>query len=106
MKPKIKERWLAALRSGRYAQTTHSLRDDAGFCCLGVLCDVFDPDAWEHGKTYGGAMGVLPTSVVEATDLPDEDADVTVGERRTTLSNLNDEGYTFAEIAELIEAQL
>jgi hypothetical protein len=33
--------WVEALRSGNYAQTMHKLRDDDGFCCLGVMCDVF-----------------------------------------------------------------
>ena len=48
MNPEVKKRWLAALRSGEYAQTTgklHRLDPDvfepndipAGYCCLGVL---------------------------------------------------------------------
>jgi len=44
LKPEIKERWLEALRSGKYKQTTGYLRDDDGFCCLGVLCDVVKND--------------------------------------------------------------
>lgn len=41
MKVKYKKRWLKALRSGEYSQTTGSLTDDEGaFCCLGVLCDI------------------------------------------------------------------
>ena len=41
MKVKYKKRWLEALRSGEYGQTTGSLTDDEGaFCCLGVLCDI------------------------------------------------------------------
>lgn len=48
MKPEIKERWIAALESGEYAQTTGHLQiaksDDEkfpkGHCCLGVLCEL------------------------------------------------------------------
>ena len=32
--------WVEALESGKYDQTTGTLHDSAGFCCLGVLCDV------------------------------------------------------------------
>lgn len=32
--------WIEALRSGNYPQTKNCLRNNAGFCCLGVLGDV------------------------------------------------------------------
>lgn len=38
MDKKLKAKWVKALRSGRYDQTTGSLHDDVGYCCLGVLC--------------------------------------------------------------------
>lgn len=54
MKPEIKERWLNALRSGEYPQTQARLHRSkesadangipAGFCCLGVLCEVATQD--------------------------------------------------------------
>ena len=50
MDSKIKKLWLDALRSGKYPQTQgylrSSKRDDRpeGFCCLGVLCDLFQKD--------------------------------------------------------------
>jgi len=40
MNPRIKQRWLDALRSGEYKQTMENLQDMNGFCCLGVLCDL------------------------------------------------------------------
>jgi hypothetical protein len=46
MNPEIKARWVAALRSGEYQQTTGNLRTENGFCCLGVLCDL-------HSKATG-----------------------------------------------------
>ncbi len=33
--------WTKALRSGAYTQTSGTLRDGEGFCCLGVLCDLY-----------------------------------------------------------------
>lgn len=37
MDSKIKEQWVAALRSGKYKQGTGYLNRDGKFCCLGVL---------------------------------------------------------------------
>ena len=48
----LKAKWIAALRSGKYTQTTKVMRDDIGFCCLGVLQDIIDPDGWEEKPSY------------------------------------------------------
>ena len=39
--PKVKQLWLEALRSGKYEQTRECLRDQHGYCCLGVLQDLY-----------------------------------------------------------------
>lgn len=44
MKKKIMKKWVKALRSGDYKQTTGCLKDDTGYCCLGVLCDIYRKD--------------------------------------------------------------
>lgn len=36
----IKEKWIQALQSGEYKQTTGTLCDKNGYCCLGVLAKV------------------------------------------------------------------
>ena len=41
MNPEIKQKWLNALRSGEYPQGRNDLRNGDGFCCLGVLCDIY-----------------------------------------------------------------
>lgn len=45
-------KWLAALTSGEYKQARGQLRDDIGFCCLGVACDLYIKETgegrWEH----------------------------------------------------------
>lgn len=44
--PAFKERWVKALRSGEYQQTQGVLTTLSEFCCLGVACDLLDPDGW------------------------------------------------------------
>lgn len=45
MKKDIAKIWTKALRSGKYKQGFCTLRDkDNEFCCLGVLCDLYDKD--------------------------------------------------------------
>jgi hypothetical protein len=49
MNPSVKRRWVRALRSGRYTQIRSRLRKgDRNMCCLGVLCDVVDPQGWGY----------------------------------------------------------
>lgn len=76
MNPDIKQRWVEALRSGEYQKDTGRLRTPEGYCCLGVLTDLYlqetgetwDIDSVEFGY-YIGKMSpqryVLPDSVVE-----------------------------------------
>lgn len=53
MRESIKRKWIHALRSGSYKQGKYTLRDIGNnFCCLGVLCDVVDPDRWEYAVDY------------------------------------------------------
>jgi len=36
----LKEKWVDALNSGKYQQTTRTLSDEYGYCCLGVLNEI------------------------------------------------------------------
>lgn len=50
-----KAKWVAALRSGEYEQGVGNLMAPVGFCCLGVLCNIFNPDGWDSdmsGASY------------------------------------------------------
>ena len=40
MKKEIADKWVAALRSGDYKQVHAYLHTPAGYCCLGVLCEI------------------------------------------------------------------
>lgn len=101
MDAEIKAKWVAALRSGKYAQGNAGLRNGNRFCCLGVLADVcgvkwlarteangwYDADKNGIGGYYG------------------ESAGLSIHDQRT-LAQLNDVGKPFTEIADYIEANL
>lgn len=124
MNPKIKARWITRLRSGEVPQTSGHLRDAHGQCCLGVLCElavedkvipvapVGDLGFHQYGVEDDVQDGILPNAVVDWAGLPeqdpsvDTDADDEEDVRERSLSDLNDSGWTFTEIADLIEEQL
>ena len=102
--------WLAALRSGSYAQGTGYLKKDDRFCCLGVACEIFPKPQdlkirlLDDGVIrFGSTTTKAPDYVIEALQLHSE-----LGGGRLiadqNLAKLNDEGKTFAELADLIEA--
>ena len=104
MVPHVKKAWLAALRSGDYAQAKNRLRKAGDkFCCLGVLCDLGDKSdvTWvtESGSyRYGIDTCLLPISILTATGLSPV--------AQTKLAAMNDDGCTFNEIADWIEENL
>lgn len=125
MKPEIKAQWLTALRSGEYKQGTGALRNGNAFCCLGVLCDLAAKQGvgkWEVTGVFtveSERAGLLtPVAVAVWAELPhynprvgriyDDDwrfgvADYNDGVEGTDM----DIGpHTFAQIADLIEADL
>jgi hypothetical protein len=124
--------WVKALRSGEYEQTMGCLRDNVGFCCLGVACDVYlkSGDAskttkWETNKFFRYKRGdegliatVLPAPVKDWLGLQDDsgthfrpveeshwNCEKIDGKFYTSdsLSGLNDSGKTFKQIADIIE---
>lgn len=124
MNSHVKELWVNALRSGKYTQTTGWLHNSYGYCCLGVLCDLYiqeaplertwtklHPDGCEvHKCSLHGSLDLLPSSVKKWAELETSDPVITIvvndKETKNTLSELNDFGNDFVKIAELIENQL
>jgi hypothetical protein len=126
MDPVVKAEWVAALRSGDYRQGKLALRtENAEYCCLGVLCDLyaqkgegewagqlfrFGPaDAnWDHEGS-----GVLPRNLARLIDLPGDNPTTSVrlddgdgADEPASLAELNDNSYTpfsFNDIADVIE---
>ena len=113
MNADVKVRWVERLRSGGDGQGRGRLRRDNAFCCLGVLCDIYAQETgtkWVENYDDGdmsflGAGGDLPDAVCEWAGLDESDPYVTLDDR-CYLSVANDTGYTFAEIADLIEEGL
>lgn len=111
-----KNSWVDALRSGQYSQTEEILRDNAGFCCLGVLCDLYRKElnvgTWEDRAPFDSdgsnfvfvvdkiaETGTLPVRMAKMLDL-DENS-------QSALIDLNDQqGFDFDEIADWIEENL
>src|SRR5258708_27314920 len=85
MNAEVKKKWVDALKSGEYQQTTGTLKDNNSYCCLGVLCDLYIkehtgvswdtllplyPDSERHAKL--ATWGELPDIVVDwaGVDVP------------------------------------
>ncbi len=104
MNAEIKQKWIEALKSGKYRQGREALRDsDNDYCCLGVLCDLVDPNGWSAGALddvfIHGTDDAWPgLSVLGPANLGLRDAE--------KLAEMNDSGSSFAEIADHIEANL
>ena len=118
MKPKIKQKWVEALRSGEYSQGKFKLYDGTNYCCLGVLCNLYlneKNEDWYYlangvGNYYcDGQSETLPQFVMDWAELDRHDPLVSVESNnldKTSISGLNDDlNYTFAQIADVIEAQ-
>jgi hypothetical protein len=112
MNPQIKQKWVDALRSGKYQQTQNRLHDENGFCCLGVLCDLYrkenqlewEPSIYTNAYMFQNMVAALPLSVIEWSGV--EGYNPLVNDEIGTLSGLNDNGSAFIEIADLIEEHL
>lgn len=114
LEPEFKAKWLEDLRSGKYKQTTGTLREyeyRPKYCCLGVLAEqvVAKGDAWWEGTTLVTPVDEgrphlrfttqLNTIVTHRVGL-DERA-------QSRLVDMNDnEHRSFAEIADWIEENL
>jgi hypothetical protein len=116
MNPEIRARWCAALRGGEYQQAREMLRLEGdhgieGYCCLGVLTDLYvkdggpenfeDEEGWDWN--VWDSDGVLASTVREWAGLHDCNPQLTPA---FTASELNDDGASFAEIADLIDGGL
>ncbi len=124
MKSEVKKLWCDALRSNEYQQTKGRLKDEVGYCCLGVLCELYKRETgngeWKDHTFYGSNITcltftvdresnpfVLPTQVTEWADLDSANPEVdNVHIHCNRLSHFNDFQMSFAQIADLIEEKL
>ena len=106
MEKRIAEKWVNALRSGKYKQGKNTLKqvrsdEEVTYCCLGVLAEEC------------GVMDVLSGSqnLQEWKNRPIEDVngvrkdkkDIKIGKQcYESLADANDDGTSFKEIADYI----
>lgn len=124
MKAEIKKLWTEALRSGKYHQGKGHLAqsdqaDGLAHCCLGVLCEVaieagiISPPKWQGINYYYGIEGdhradFLPRVVSTWAGLGNNspvytDHAVLDGRTKSLVSHNDDDGFSFTEIADIIE---
>lgn len=116
----VAEKWVEALRSGKYKQGRGYLGDlsgeDASFCCLGVLCELAVAEGVItrscDGKrlAYDDNITSLPKSAVAWAGMRNcvgyverSDMGMTALGNGFDLITLNDDGSSFDEIASMIE---
>jgi hypothetical protein len=109
MNPAIRARWTAKLRSGEIPQATGVLRDGNARCCFGVLCDLAVEDgvitlSRDDGRWLYDFRDKYVSEEVRAwAGLINFNPKVTIGRRHSALAWHNDNGATFAQIADAID---
>lgn len=119
MNQRIKEDWVALLRYGDLPQIRDTLTSSRGNCCLGVLCELayeegiinrddIDPrstkyySSLEADESFDGenwSITGLPLAVQKWADL-----DYSPWTKNNdALADINDQGATFKQIADIIE---
>jgi hypothetical protein len=107
------QKWVNALRSGKYEQCKGSLTIDGKYCCLGVACEIssleLDPYWRERGTLLSEAAPVKEELGLRSHEGEFDGAGIGLESaiRRSpskSLSFLNDAGWTFNQIANFIES--
>jgi hypothetical protein len=101
MNAELKQKWVEALRSGKYPQGINYLRTDQGYCCLGVLCDVIDGSKWQKGVGNLWTHGTKLKFLAE-----DEAARMQIRRYTGDLMDMNDRGQPFDKIADFIDQNI
>ena len=100
-----RDEWIAALRSGKYAQDVVALKSFKGYCCLGVKCELEGAFVWNGVEAYGAIAVYKGTcGLFSYGNLP---AKAIITDARAgiidSLAQANDYGLTFNQIATVIE---
>ena len=112
------QKWIAALRSDKYGQTSGFLKDEQGYCCLGVACEISKLGNWEVANPFSNfnyciegedqqEYNYLPTSVTEWLGLKNSVGWFGSGNDMDGYKNLielnDEEKLNFNKIADFIE---
>jgi len=118
MNKNLVKKWIKALRSGKYKQTSGSLHDVNGYCCLGVACKVYK-DTKGITKSIRSVAGVICKNkrrddksehihnkvVAKAFGL-NRISDLDYLYTQGRLASMNDLGNSFSDIADYIEENI
>lgn len=118
MKAELKQKWVDALRSGKYRQGRALLCNASrAMCCLGVLLDIEGPSSWStcvttlpgeiahylhENSNYSGDFPSAGFRRVHGLTTEMDDGE-TIGHH---LAWMNDHGASFAEIADWIDQHI
>lgn len=98
--------WVAALRSGEFAQGKDLLRKGDNFCCWGVACELHRRTVgtirWDEGR-FGIGISMPPQLVHNW--LGAEGGTSQLSDKGLSLADMNDAGYSFSQIADIIERE-
>jgi len=106
----FKKKWIDALNSGDFKQSSGSLKDKYGYCCLGVACKIANPNMRLTGKGLI-SKGNFPKSInkIEVPDIIKGEVDKYSKDYNPIVNKLatyNDNGKSFNWIASYIERYL
>ena len=125
MKPEIKKVWVDTLKSGTVKQAKDKLckleNDEYSFCCLGVLCEIYNADMRLKKKkqleinkvisskgycfSYNGCIAGLPEEVQKWSGITTNLGQLPFPHVQD-LAGMNDSGKTFKQIAKIIDETL
>jgi hypothetical protein len=100
-------KWFETLRSGEYKQGRAALRrEDDSFCCIGVVADMIDPSLWVKAhRVWEWVYPHLESEFYNDANIPNS-----VARRYGLISwvgvTLNDDGWSFDEIADAYEVMI
>lgn len=105
----IQRKWIEALRSGKYKQGRALLCGAEGYCCLGIACEVLESPRTVVGRvtSFRGHDAFPHRTDAERLKLRSTSGLIVGGPMlrgKDWLAGANDEGATFSEIADFIEA--
>ena len=97
-------KWVTALRSGEYKQTTSCLQTEYGYCCLGVACKIFIQEHKLELDSNGIIDGFGPNQQPNSPEwltLVNPKFHTKTGEYLASLNDVSK--FTFDEIADMLE---
>lgn len=103
MKRELRDKWIEALRSDRFDQTSGTLERDGAYCCLGVLCVVAEEIGFaKAARGHCNDPNRLKGAYLKAQPVNDQ-----VGDFDDKLVALNDDQrLSFPQIATWIEKHI